>query len=142
VYKKGERCEADNYRPISLLPAFSKIYEKVLNKRLLAFLTRYGIILPNQFGFVPTRCTSDAIFRALSTVYQRVESSHVLGVFFDLSKAFDVINHDILSQKMERYGIRGLVLNLFRSYLGDRSYRTCVKGERNNVTSEHLSPQR
>ena len=121
VFKKDDPHLFSNYRPISLLPCFSKILERLVYNRLDNFLTRFHILHDNQYGFRKHHSTE----LALLDIYDKISSSldlnhHTIGLFLDLSKAFDTINHDILLSKLQHYGIRGIALDLLSSYLTDR----------------------
>lgn len=116
----------NNYRPISLLPVFSKIFEKCIAKRLISFFERCSILCKNQYGFRRELSTVDAIIECSEFICANIEQhKHVISVFIDYSKAFDTINHEILLDKLELYGIRDVALSLFRSYLSGR--RQCVR---------------
>lgn len=127
IYKgKGCRNEPENYRPISLQSIMSKILEKVIYVRLVNFLDKYRVLSINQFGFREGYSTMHAILRYTNKVYELLDKKqYVIGVFFDLAKAFNTISHSILLQKMSNIGIRGDTLRLFNSYLKDRFQ--CVK---------------
>jgi hypothetical protein len=122
LYKKKEKDLMANYRPISLLPAISKILEKLIHKRIYSFLNHQQILSDRQFGFRPKLSTSDAICTFLTDTYTHLNSQHMtIAAFLDLSKAFDTIKHSILFHKLENYGIRGTSLKLIKSYLTNRS---------------------
>ena len=118
VFKKGSTYDVNNYRPISLLglPRLSKILEKLVYKRLVSFLTEQGFFHKNQFGFRKNFSTSHAItvlVENITTAFEKKQSK--VGVFLDLSKAFDTIDHKILLQKLMHYGVWGLPLEWFSS---------------------------
>ena len=122
VFKKGTKSNVENYRPISLLPVFSKVLERVIHKRLLEFLDRENIISPNQFGFRQNHSTSDVTAYVSSLLYNSFnESKKVLSVFMDFSKAFDTIDHEILLQKLQHIGAEDITYQWFRAYLSDRA---------------------
>jgi len=129
IHKKDDKETYGNYRPISLLSAFSKIYEKVVYKRLYGYLISKSIIYDSQYGFRKGHSTIHAVSEMIENVieaFDRREST--LAVFLDLSKAFDTIDHTILLKKLEFYGIRGKALDWFTSYLDHRSQFVSVDG--------------
>lgn len=111
VYKAGDKDDVNNYRPISVLPAISKILEKLLNSRLIAYLSKYDILSSSQFGFRQGTSTEDAVC-ALSSLVVRELDNHTkcMAAFLDLQKAFDTVSLPILTHKLERIGIRGPTL--------------------------------
>ena len=125
IFKKGDAQLLDNYRPVSLLPIFGKIFEKIIYSRLYDYLCHKNIIYDKQFGFRKSHSTSHAINFSVNTVAKAIEDKkHVIGIFIDLSKAFDTINHSILLTKLDNYGIRGRCLDLIRDYLSSRKQVT------------------
>ena len=136
IFKKGDSMLASNYRPISLLSIFSKIFETIVSSRLTSFLTKYNILYEHQYGFRSNHSTTLAVLDSVDEILTNLDKKHyVVGVFFDLSKAFDSLEHSILLDKLYNYGIRGIMLNWFSSYLADRSQYVCV-----NETSSPLKP--
>ena len=138
LYKKGSSLDPSNYRPISTLPLLSKIFEKAMYNRVLKFLNVFSIISPNQFGFRKDCSTNDAILTFVSQIYSAINvDEYFVAIYLDFSKAFDTVNHTILLKKLERIGIRGICLEWFKSYLGDRRQYVFVSGcdsELKNVT--------
>uniref|UniRef100_A0A8C6SQ40 Reverse transcriptase domain-containing protein n=1 Tax=Neogobius melanostomus TaxID=47308 RepID=A0A8C6SQ40_9GOBI len=126
LFKAGDKHLFTNYRPVSLLPQFSKILEKVYNSRLDSFIERCNLLSDNQFGFRNNHSTSHALFDIIEEITNAVDNKkYAIGLFIDLSKAFDTINYDILINKLEHYGIRGVALQWVTSYLKNR--KQCVK---------------
>ena len=118
IFKKGDSRYFDIYRPVSTLPVFGKILEKLMYNRLYSFLSSKNIIFRNQFGFRKKHSTSHAVNYSVDKVITEIEKKkHVIGIFIDLSKAFDTIEHGILLDKLEHYGIRGKLHTLIKSYI-------------------------
>ena len=129
THKGGSSEDVNNYRPISLLSIFDKIIEKLMHKRLYEFIQHHNILTSTQFGFRKNLSTSLAIIEITERIRKSMENKKVgCGLFVDLSKAFDTINHKILISKMEHYGIRGVSLNWFKSYLTNRKQYTFING--------------
>ena len=100
IFKTGDKHEFTNYRPVSLLPQFSKILEKVFYKRLDDFISKYKILCEQQYGFRANRTTTHALIDFVETVTTAIENKdYAIGIFLDLSKAFDTVNHDLLIKK-------------------------------------------
>ena len=133
IFKSGDKFSFNNYRPISILPAISKILEKLVYKRIHDFITRHNILTPDQFGFRPKHSTYMAInklYDLISTSLDR--KSYTVGIFLDLSKAFDTLDHQILLNKLNHYGIRGVANFWIKSYLDNRKQFV--------VFNDHQSP--
>ena len=121
VYKKGSKQDLSNYRPISLLPVFSKVLEKIIYVRLYNHLLKNKILSLHQFGFREHFSTNQAIFSLVNTILEAQNKNHkVGGIFCDLHKAFDSVNHEILLKKLQFYGIVGKFYMLIKSYLDNR----------------------
>ena len=121
IHKKESKDAFNNYRPISVLPGFSKILERLVFNRCISFLNKHKILYDDQFGFRPKYSTNMAIIKLIDKIVQATNNDEITaGLFLDLSKAFDTIKYDILLDKMAHYGIRGLVLEWFRNYLSNR----------------------
>ena len=121
IYKAGDRSCTSNYRPISLISNNAKIFEKIIYNRLYTFLSECNIISEKQYGFVRNKGTTDALDYLTNRIYTDLDNSiTIIAAFLDLAKAFDTVNHKILLEKLDHYGIRGNALQLLTSYLSDR----------------------
>ena len=139
IFKAGCRSEVSDYRPISTLPVMSKIFEKLMYRRLTAFLTDNNILVGHQFGFQTGSSTDDAVLEFLDRVYKSLEEGKfIMPVYLDFSKAFDTVNHRILLSKIEHYGIRGIMGSWFKSYLQNRKQYVSVNGVTSAVSTMNM----
>ena len=121
THKSGDTSNPSNYRPISILPHFSKIFEQILLKDLQSFLDKNNILCPNQFGFRKRFSTVHALMSLNDIITsKREENLYTCAIFLDLKKAFDRVDHSIFMKKLYHFGIRGNAQNLFASYLSNR----------------------
>lgn len=134
VYKSGPPDSVDNYRPISALPLFSKIFEKLTLNRMNSFIMKYDLLTPSQFGFRKGCSTTHAIIKLLTHVTQAYHRRQYSACFFlDLRKAFDTVDHRILLQKLEHYGFRGHCYKYLKSYYQNRNQYVHLNGH-NSIT--------
>ena len=133
IYKAESKMLTSNYIPISLLPIIGKLLEKIIFARLTNFIQKYSILFKRQHGFQTGKSTEHAHIDIQNSILNSLEKKETpCCLFFDFAKAFDTVNHSILLQKLNHYGILGNALQLIESYLTDREQ--CVQV--NNITSD------
>ena len=121
LYKANDPTMFSNYRPVSLLPVFSMILERIMYNQLLSIINKHKLLYAYQFGFRKNHAPELALLCLVDKISDALENGeYVLGLFLDFSKAFDTVNHDILLAKLDFLGIRGICLQWFRSYLSNR----------------------
>ena len=121
VFKKGDTTKLENYRPISLLPSVSKIFEKIAQTQLLDYFESNSLLCPSQYGFRQRHSTEHAILEFVDRIISDMDQGfNPIAIFLDLSKAFDTLDHQILIQKLKYYGIKNKTLNWLTSYLTNR----------------------
>ena len=129
IYKSGTKTDKNNYRPIALLPTISKVFEKLIHKRVTSFLNKFDLLYSDQYGFQSKKATTDAILKFTDKCYDALNSKKALiSVYIDFSKAFDTVDHTILLKKLESYGFRGSIHGWFQSYLSSRQQYVEIKG--------------
>ena len=122
LFKKGDKSIIENYRPISILPSISKVFEKIIFNQLYDHFQKHNLFFNGQYGFRRNHSTELATLDLIEKIqYQLDTHKNPFAIFLDLSKAFDTIDHDILLTKLYYYGIRNQVLCLFKNYLSSRS---------------------
>ncbi|KAG8305772.1 hypothetical protein J6590_108804 [Homalodisca vitripennis] len=127
-YKQGPTTQTANYRPISLIPTFSKLIEKLVLSRLIHHLSINQLLTPEQHGFLPGKSTITALIGLVEFLADQLEDGNTsTAILLDYSKAFDCLSHDHLLSKLTTLGIQGQALNWFRSYLTGRRQMTEVK---------------
>ena len=133
LFKKGDEHLACNYRPISLLSIFDKILEMLVYRRISNFFKKHNVLYKHQFGFRNNYSTTLALLDVVDTCYKNLDQyNKIIGIYFDLQKAFDTVDHNILLHKLYAYGIRGVMYDWVKNYLTDRKQFTFV----NNVSSD------
>lgn len=124
IHKNGDKDNINNYRPVSVLPVLAKVIEKMLNFRLLNYLTEFDIISPYQFGFRRGISTEDAVTSITKHITKHLDKgTKCIAVFLDLKKAFDTVSVPILTAKLEKIGIRKTQLSIFKDYLTHRKQK-------------------
>ena len=127
VYKTGDETDPCNYRPISLLSVFNRLFEKLMYKRLRSYCEKNGIFFSSQYGFRDNCSTQHAILDILNKIQSKIDAKlFSCGIFIDLKKAFDTVDHSILLHKLNHYGVRGIINTWFSSYLSKRSQSTQI----------------
>ena len=138
IFKSGDDGLVNNYRPISVLSCFSKILERIMYNRLYSFLVENNILYDKQFGFQKEHSTEHAILQLTNQIFQSFsQDKFTLGVFIDLSKAFDTVDHNILLNKLSFYGVRNNSLKWFRSYLSNR--KQYISTDQGNTDMEYIT---
>ena len=121
IYKKDNPENFGNYRPVSVLPCFSKILERIMYNRCYDFITKTNVLFNKQYGFRNKHSTYMAVLDFVININHAIDNDkYTLAVFMDLSKAFDTIDLNILLSKLYHYGFRGISYDWFASYLSNR----------------------
>lgn len=143
IYKKGDKMYPENYRPISIITNFAKIFEMALKSRLTSFTKRFNILSDAQLGFREGKSTQDAIVILTEKIYKALDKAKPsLCIFVDLAKAFDTVSHPKLLESLEEIGIRDIPLKLMSDYLSNRKQCVQIKNNRSNFRDiEYGVPQ-
>lgn len=129
LFKKGDRLNISDYRPIALLPIFSKIFEKAFKMRAVSFTTQFNIIKTEQFGFQSNKSTVLAAYNLTNEITKNINKKVPSSViFFDMTRAFDFVSHNILIKKLENLGFRGPAIKWLTSYLLNRKQYVEITG--------------
>jgi hypothetical protein len=122
IFKSGDTTKTDNYRPIALLPSFSKIFETAMTNRLSSFCEKFNIIDDNQNGFRRNRSTTIAVFKYNQKILDIInKKNYAVGILLDMSKAYDRVLPNVLLKKLYSIGIRGVAHDWIRSYFKNRT---------------------
>ena len=136
LFKQGEASDLNNYRPISVISVLAKVFERIVYDQLYNFLSNEDIISTHQSGFRSLHSTVTALLEATDDWAFNIDRGNVNAVvFLDLKKAFDTLDHDNLLFKINLYGIQGIALDWFRSYLTNRAQQCLVNGSLSRICS-------
>ena len=128
IFKKGDQQDCNNYRPVSLLSNISNIIEKLVHRQLYGFLEFNNYLYTNQFGFRNLHSTNHALITITEKIRKAIDNGEITcGVFLDLQKAFDTVDHEILLSKLEHYGIRGVSLKWFKTFFTQQHQHVSIK---------------
>ena len=143
IHKKDSKLDISNYRPISLLSNVNKIIEKLMFNRLYTFLEDHKCIYNLQFGFRKNHSTNHAILSIIEKIQDAIKNNKfAIGIFIDLQKAFDTVNHSILLKKLNHYGIQSITNKWFESYLTNRQQFVSINGHNSDYSiTKHGVPQ-
>lgn len=142
IFKKGSKGEYNNYRPISIIPVISKVFEIIINKQIIDYFESNNLFSDAQFGFRSNRGTSTAVAKFMKEcMYSLEEKCIVNSCFYDMSKAFDTISHEILLKKLKFYGFDSVTVDFLTSYFTDRYQCVFYKGEFSSLLSVNTGVQ-
>lgn len=133
IYKSGSHTNIANYRPISIISNVAKIFEKCIKSRIISFLEKYKLLSESQYGFRKGKNTEMAIYELIDFINNSLnDNKKCIAIFLDLAKAFDTVSHNLLIDRLEKIGIRGLALEIIKNYLQNRKQVVKI----NNTLSE------
>ena len=141
LHKKGDKYDMNNYRPISIIPVFAKILERLMYNRNTSFLYKNKILTEAQNSFRKGKPIDTAVHSYIERIQKALDKQvHNFGIFIDLSKAYDVLNHNLLLEKLSYYGTRGFTNSWFRSYLFHR--KQFIEISQSNMSSGKVNTYR
>ena len=136
IFKKDDQAQIKNYRPISVLPVISNIFENAMHTQLMEYFTFHNLLANQQYGFRPNRSTELAALELMDRNINFMNQSLCpVNIYLDLSKAFDSLKYDILMSKLKFYGLQSKALQLLKSYLSDRSQYVQIDNVKSNPHS-------
>ena len=142
IFKKGDRQSPTNYRPISILTCFSKIFEKLIHTRLTKFWTKHKVLTTTQYGFQAKLSITHALLHVITSSFENIKDNLFTGLtLLDLAKAFDTVSHDILLSKLDHYGIRGTAKDLLQSFLKRKQF-VFANGCKSSIENNHYGVAR
>jgi hypothetical protein len=137
IHKKDDKTSVENYRPIALIPVMAKIFEKYIYGVIYSYLEKYNILSDEQKGFRKNKTINMAIFDFLKTIMINMDHRNVVSaIYCDMTQAFDYVDHSILLNKLDIYGIRGNLGQLMQSYLSNRVQYTSIARINMNTKKE------
>jgi hypothetical protein len=135
IYKKGEDNLFGNYRPVSVLPSISKVFERVLYNQIYEYFTNQNLLFNSQYGFRKCHSTEFTVLELSDRIIKDMDKGELpINIYLDLSKAFDTLDHEVLIEKLKYYGIKSKSLDILKSYLSNRMQYVCY----DNVKSDML----
>lgn len=141
LFKSGDPKSVSNYRPIALLPIFSKIFEKIILLQVVKYLEDNNLFSSSQFGFRSNLSIDSAVFKLVFNIIRALDGSQrAVAVFCDLTKAFDCVDHDILLAKLSAHGFLESVLKWFHSYVSNRFQRVSITGKNGKISLSNWLP--
>ena len=133
-YKKGDETDFTNYRPVSLLPAISKIFEKAIYIQIYDYFQKHKLLYKHQYGFRKEHSTELAALELLDRLIECLDNGEIpVSIFLDLSKAFDTLDHSILIEKLKFYGLQNTELKLMTNYLTNRKQYVDIEGTKSEM---------
>ena len=127
IHKKKDKSKPGNYRPISLTSSFSRLFESVLQDKLLVHIISNNLISSSQFGFLPQKSTCSQLISCIHEWFVCISKNSTINIIYtDISKAFDSVSHPKLLSILASYGISRQIINWFRSFLGNRQQQVCI----------------